>query len=187
MCRPVGCIIFIVEWEKLFYQPVVRQLPFLKYHVGRSLFYLFVSGQCLALQGVTGYVLGAGFGVFALIGLFYNCVKRPDANTTEAGEHQELDEVSVHHPAPVPTVATQTNPFGGEPARAEPGSKSLADTDSSFSAAIGGAVGSAALDWAQRNPEQAQAAATYAFDTARENPEMARSIAKAQCKCLPNC
>jgi len=36
-----------------------------------------------------------------------------------------------------------------------------------------------ALDWASRNPEQAQAAASYAFDAARENPEMARSVAKA--------
>jgi len=37
---PIGCIIFIVEWEKLFYEPVVKYFPFLKHHTGRAAFYL---------------------------------------------------------------------------------------------------------------------------------------------------
>jgi len=177
---PIGCVIFIVEWEKLFYDKVVQQLPFLRFHIGRSAFYLFVCGQCLALGGVSGYVLGIAFGVFAVIGIFYHFAKKP---APTGGEHQQLDELSLSNPAPTPTVATSVvhEPFPGEaaPARAEPGSKSLADSDPSFGAVVGGAVGGAALDWASRNPEQAQAAASYAFDAARENPEMARSVAKA--------
>jgi len=37
---PLGCVIFIVEWQKLFYDPVVKYFPFLKHHTGRAAFYL---------------------------------------------------------------------------------------------------------------------------------------------------
>merc|ERR1711988_1268814 len=163
---PIGCVIFVVEWEKLFYKMVIEQLPFLRFHIGRSLFYLFVAGQCLALQSVTGYALGIGFAVFSVLGIMYHCAKKPEASLPSSTEHQELEELQVANPTPVPTIATTTEPFPGEK-RAEPGSKSLADSEPGFSAAIGAAVGSAAMDWASKNPEQAQAAASYAFETAR--------------------
>merc|ERR1712093_700442 len=90
---PIGCVIFIVEWEKLFYEKVIQQLPFLRFHIGRSAFYLFVCGQCLALGGVTGYVLGIAFGVFAIVGIFYHFGKKGDKDPS--GEHQQLDELQL--------------------------------------------------------------------------------------------
>lgn len=167
---PIGCIIFIVEWEKLFYDPVVKYFPFLKHHTGRAAFYLFVAAQCLALGGISGYILGAAFLVFSVVGFFFHLTHGKPANNGM----EELQEVDVQVVQPAVTPEVRTEPFPGEQ-RAAPGSKSLADANSSFGAAVGGA----ALDWAVQNPENAQVAASFAFQQAKENPEMAKSVAKA--------
>ena len=87
-------------------------------------------------------------------------------------EHELRVPLSCVQTPAVNTVAA--DPFPGE-TRPEPGSKSLADADSSLAGAIGGA----AVDWASRNPENAQAAAGFAFNAAKENPELAAKAAKA--------
>lgn len=167
---PIGCIIFIVEWEKLFYQQVVTQFPFLKYTVGRALFYLFVAGQCLALGPIQGYVLGFAFLGIAVIGFIFYCIHGKFTHGDEQVNHEQLHEQDVEQP--VVTPATQTYAADAFPGEQRPG-------DQSFSQQIGSAVGSAAVDWARENPDQARAAAGYAFEAAKDNPEMAVKVAKA--------
>lgn len=155
---PLGIVIFIVEWEKLFYQKVIKWFPFLKTIWGRACFYLFVGGQCLALNSTQGYVLGISFLLISIVGCWYAC------SHGEPEKKQELDEVDVEQPQVTPATETSyaSDPFPGE-------------TRSSLS----GMAGAAAVSWAQENPEQARAAASFAFEQARENPEMAGKVAKA--------
>jgi len=162
---PVGMIIFVVEWRKYFYPKVIEYFPFLQYTMGRALLYLFVAGQCLALESTWGYVLGAFFLAVGAFGLFYAFTKEKKTSANGA----RTEDVGTGQPNP----QTMSSPAPTYPQHeSQPGSKSLTDS-------MGAAVGAAALDWAQKNPQQAQAAANYAFNTARENPEMVQSIATA--------
>merc|ERR1712072_117072 len=166
---PIGCIIFIAEWEKLFYKPVVAQFPFLKHHLGRSIFYMFVAGQLLAVAGITGYILGIFFAAVSIIGIVHHCSLKPSSDQVELNEVSTVSDTpqpSLQHQSQQPAYvdSVDSNPFGASEQRAEPGSKSLygdsGGADASFGAQIGAELGGAAVDWAQRNPEQAQQAPT---------------------------
>jgi len=172
---PIGCVIFVVEWRKFFYEKVIYQLPFLRTTLGRSLLYIFVAGQCLALESTWGYIFGAYFVTVGGIGAFFYCTKEHGKAPQEA--HTQLPDVEAPqtNAQPYPSQTAFAAPVEPPVYKPEPGSKSLAD-DSTFGSSVGAAVGAAALDWASRNPEQAQQAASYAFNAARENPEMVQSL-----------
>jgi hypothetical protein len=163
---PSGCIVFIVEWEKLFYDAVLKKVPFLRHQLGRSLFYLYLAGLLFALANVTGYILGSAF---LFISAVHAILKYTRGDSAESMPHQELQEMEYDQPIADPSTQT----YSTQPSA--PGSRSLNDDGSDF----GAQAGAAAFNWASQNPEHAQAAANFAFNVAKENPELGAKMAKA--------
>jgi len=152
---PIGCVIFVIEWRKFFYDKVIEQFPFLTTTLGRGALYLFVGGQCMALESIWGYILGAFFFAVGAFNIFYAMTKERHMNASGT-QMQDIE-------TPEPVMATETvapsgypssdqvfshqDPFSSSPYAqneaigvapvtvtssaqpAEPGSKSLADLD----------------------------------------------------------